>query len=175
MVDLKHPVLPPLPLPLELFVWVWVYARLASAFTAGLSLASIPHFIITSITKGESCLLQCLYEGQRTTLWVLGLTLVTWLAGQLPLPTVPYCLPSVPHLYPVSRQRKIIKDTKLMIFFLPELWNSLYWSPPSACKSKDYRQKPQGPAKNPKGLYSFLFLFLKHAGTLNTSSKDKDL
>lgn len=80
------------------------------------------HFIITTIAKGESCVLQCLYEGQRTTLWVLGLTLVTWLAGQLPLPTVPYCLPSVPHLYPVSRQRKIIKDTKLMVFFLAALW-----------------------------------------------------
>lgn len=121
MVNLKHPVFPPPPLSLGLFMCVWAYAHLASAFTAGLSLASIPHFIITTITKRESCVLQCLYEGQRTTLWVLGLTLVTWLAGQLPLPTVPYCLPSVPHFYPISRQRKIIKDSKLMIFFLVAL------------------------------------------------------
>lgn len=86
-----------------------MYAHLASAFTAGLSLASI--LLLLLLPRG-SRVLQCLYEGQRTTLWVLGLTLVTWLAGQL---------------------------------------------------------------KNPKGVCSFLFLFLKHAGTLNTSSKDKDL
>lgn len=138
MVDLKHPVLPPLPLPLELFMCVWVYAHLASAFTAGLSLASI--LLLLLLPRG-SRVLQCLYEGQRTTLWVLGLTLVTWLAGQLPLPTVPYCLPSVHHLYPVSRQRKIIKDTKLMVFFLAALWVWLAWN--SRCWSSSFSLQEQ--------------------------------
>lgn len=156
MVDLKHPVLPPPPLPLGLFICVWAYAHLASAFTAGLSLASIPCFIITTITKGESCVLQCLYEGQRTTLWVLGLTLVTWVAEQLPLPTVPYCLPSVPHFYPVSRQRKIIKDTKLIIFFLAApsspppwvwlVWNSLYWSSSSSLQEQRLQAETMMPS-----------------------------